>query len=377
MEKVDITIIGAGIVGLACASLLAHPKKQVYIVEKNSTFGMETSSRNSEVIHSGLYYPYHSLKHLLCLEGSEILYATCRKENIAFRQCGKYIVASHSSEEKDLERLFLNAKENNVAGVCLVGKSEVEKDEPAIRCISAISVPSAGIVDSHGLMKYFLSDAQKKDAEVVFGVEVISIEKAAGTGYLLSVKDADGDQLDFCSDIVINCAGLDSDTIAAMAGIDIVKEDYQLHYCKGQYFRVAANKSKLVNRLVYPVPHQDSGGLGIHITTDLAGSLRLGPDDHYLQNRTKDYSIDEKKKPDFFQSAVKFFPALEENDLIADQSGIRPKLAPEGKGFRDFIIREESDKGLEGFINLIGIESPGLTASIAIARKVKSIAESI
>ncbi len=377
MEKVDITVIGAGIVGLACASLLAEPKKHVYIIEKNSAFGMETSSRNSEVIHSGLYYPFHSLKHLLCLEGSQILYSLCKEQGIPFRQCGKYIVASQRSEEEGLESLFLNAKKNNIPGACQLSGSEVQKNEPAVRCVSAISIPSAGIVDSHGLMKFFLAEAQGKEAEAVFGVEVVAIEKAPGTGYYLSVKDADGEKMDFHSDIVINCAGLDSDIVAAMVGIDIIKEEYALYYCKGQYFRVASNKSKLVNRLIYPVPCPDSGGLGIHITIDLTGSLKLGPDDEYLHERVKDYSVDEKKKSAFFQSAVQFFPALEENDLIADQSGIRPKLAPQGQGFRDFIIQDESDKGFAGFINLIGIESPGLTASMAIARKVKSIVKEL
>lgn len=365
MDKFDIVIIGAGVIGLAVAKELSDNSKKVLVVEKNDTFGQETSSRNSEVIHGGMYYPRQTLKANLCIEGSRLLYEACQKNHIPFRRTGKVIVVTENQELCLLENIFKQGKDNGVSGLKMLTRQELKRMEPNVFGLAALYSPQTGIIDSHCLMRYFLGIARKKEAIVVYKCEVIGIENA-GKGYKLKLRDSDGVS-HVKATTVVNCAGLDADTIAGMAGIDIDKSGYRLHYCKGQYFRVRGIKPGLINSLVYPVSKPKSAGLGIHATLDLTGGLRLGPDDRYLKNREKDYSVDDSRRHDFYDSARKFLPFLEEANLIADMSGIRPKLQAEGEGFRDFIIKEESGNGLPGLINLIGIESPGLTASIAIA----------
>ncbi|MDD5428957.1 MAG: NAD(P)/FAD-dependent oxidoreductase [Candidatus Omnitrophica bacterium] len=371
MYKTDILIIGAGVVGLAVAEELSRSSKSVIVVEKNESFGQETSSRNSEVIHGGMYYPKNSLKARLCVRGRELLYGLCREHNIPHKKTGKLIVATDDEETAQLEELFRAGQANGVDGLKMLGQGEVKKLEPEVSAIAALHSAETGIVDSHKLMRHLLKSGKDRGVTFAFNSEVTDVGIAGG-GYTVSVTSG-GEKADLDARIVINSAGLDSDRIAQSAGIDTKKRGYELHYCKGQYFRLADRKNRLASRLVYPVPRNRSGGLGIHVTPDLAGSLRLGPDDNYLGGRTKDYSVDEKKRGDFYRSVAKFLPALKEADLFPDLSGIRPKLQPKGGEFRDFIIKEESDSGLPGFINLIGIESPGLTASLAIAEEVKKV----
>jgi len=220
-------------------------------------------------------------------------------------------------------------------------------------------------------MQYFYDHAKDSGALVAYNSEVIGIEKISD-GYKVSVVN-DAEIINLKPRIVINCAGLDSDRIAELSGIDIKEFKQELHYCKGQYFRVNGKKSGLIKRLVYPVQKPNSPGLGIHATLDLAGSIRLGPDDRYLETRNRDYSVDASRRHDFYTSVREFLPFIEENDLVEDISGIRPKLQEQGGGFRDFIIEDEKDKRLPAFINLVGIESPGLTASAAIAKYVKGL----
>jgi L-2-hydroxyglutarate oxidase LhgO len=299
-----------------------------------------------------------------------MLYELCEKNGIPYRKTGKLIVASDIGEEADLEHLYEWGKNNGVTGLQFLTRRETAKMEPHITALAALYSPETGIIDSHRLMQYFLDDAKNSGALVSFNSEVIAIRRISD-GYEVTIKN-NGEMLDLKSRVLVNCAGLESDHIAQIAGIDIGKHKYQLHYCRGRYFRVSGSKSGLIKTLVYPVPKPRSGGLGIHATVDLAGGVRLGPDDEYLEGRQKDYSVDESLKGVFYDSARKFMPFLEIQDLSADTAGIRPKLQERGGSFRDFIIREEGDKGLPGFINLIGIESPGLTASPAIARYVKN-----
>ncbi len=371
MDKIDIVIIGAGVVGLAIAEKLSSVKKSILILEKNKSFGQETSSRNSEVVHGGMYYPQDSLKASLCVEGRHLLYEFCEKNKIAYKKIGKLIVAVDESELTALESIFKQGRKNGVEGLKFLTEEEIRRFEPQVRGLTAIYSRETGIVDSHHLMDCLLALARNNGVSIVYDAEVLSVRRDKD-GYILSVKN-NGEDVAIESLAVINCAGLDSDSVAALAGIDAVKEGYALHYCKGQYFRVALGKSQSVKRLVYPVPRPKGGGLGVHVTPDLNGSLRLGPDDFYLSNRLKDYSVDEGKRPDFYASVSRFIPSLKEDYLSPDISGIRPKLQTENGGFRDFVIHNESDKGLPGFVNLIGIESPGLTASLAIARMVKDI----
>lgn len=369
MEKIDILIIGAGVIGLAVAKELVSITKNIIITEKNRYFGQETSSRNSEVIHGGMYYPLGTLKAELCIKGRHLLYQLCNEKKIPHKKIGKLIIATDKDEVFSLEAILAQGKNNGVEGFKFITEAQIKRLEPRVFGIAALYSPETGIIDSHILMEYLLTAAQENGATIVYNAEVIAIRKN-GDGYKVTIKNND-EIVEIETLVVINCAGLDSDIIAGMIGVDILKEKYNLHYCKGEYFRVSPEKSKFIKHLVYPVPLLKSGGLGIHATPDLAGSLRLGPDDNYTVNRIKDYSVDEGKRNVFFSSVVKFLPFLEETDLTPDCSGIRPKLQPKGGGFRDFIIHDEADKGFAGFINLVGIESPGLTASLAISRYVR------
>ena len=362
---------------MAIAAELSKKYKGIVILERHNSFGRETSSRNSEVIHAGIYYPKDTLKAKMCVEGNALLYKICQKNNIPFKKIGKLIVASEKEEIPALEELFRRGRNNGVDDLRLIDTDELGKMEPNVAGVAALYSPSTGIIDSHRLMQYFLDTAQSNGATVAYGCEVIDIKKCV-YGYAVKVKN-DNESLSLNVKVVINSAGLDSDRIAEMAGIDTERFNYKLHYCKGQYFRVNHSKSYLIKRLIYPVPRPKSAGLGVHATLDLSGSLRLGPDEKYLNNRTKDYFVDDSQKDNFFRAASRLLPFVNKVDLCADTAGIRPKLQGEGEDFRDFIIQEEADNGLAGFINLIGIESPGLTASPAIARCVKEmiIAEDI
>lgn len=373
MEKVDIVVIGAGVVGLAIAERLSRTNRHLYVIEKNSSFGQETSSRNSEVIHAGIYYPTGSLKATLCVSGSRLLYEICEKYNIPHRKIGKFIVATDDVEEKELQKLFEKGCANGVQDLKLISKKELEKFEPNVKANCALHSPLTGIIDTHSLMRHFEQKMKENQGEIAYGCEVSGISKANG-GYEITIKETSGETFTFKAKIVVNCAGLNSDTIAEMAGVDIEKENYRLKYCKGQYFRVAnTKKCSLINTLIYPVPHERITGLGVHATKDLAGSLRLGPDTCYIDRDKFDYDVDTGQKADFLKSASRFLPFLKEEDLTPDTAGIRPKLQGEDENFRDFVISEESNKGLSGLINLIGIESPGLTGSPAIARHVEEL----
>lgn len=368
MEKIDITIVGAGVVGLAVAQELAKKYKNIYIIEKNDSFGRETSSRNSEVIHAGIYYPKDSLKAKTCIEGNRLLYEYCRKNNIAHKKTGKFIVAISTGERKSLEDLFKRGFANGAGDLELLSGDEAKKLEPDIKAEAAISSPSTGILDSHSFMKSLASHFKSAGGEIVYDTEVIGIEKSKD-GFEIAVKDKREGEFKFMTRVFINCAGLDSDKVAGMGGI---KDDgYRLKYCKGDYFRVHNNKGRFIKRIIYPLPKEASGTLGIHATLDLQSGLRLGPDDEYVAEQ--DYNIDESKAKAFYDNVVRFLPFIELQDLAPDTAGIRPKLEGPGEGFRDFIIKEESDKGLKGFINLVGIESPGLTSSLSIAIMVKNI----
>ena len=367
MERVDVAIIGSGVIGLAVAHLLSDLEKEILVVEKNASFGQETSSRNSEVIHSGLYYAKDSLKALTCIRGRDLLYDLCVQHNIPHKKLGKLVVASDKQEYKEISSIYQNAEACGVGNLSFLDKKECKRIESNVEAEAAFFSPDSGIIDSHSLMKFFLDYSKARGVEFAFSVEVIGIKKHNGY-YEVIVKEPNGDSFSFYANKVINCAGLWSDKIAEFVGIDTKKYSYNLYYCKGQYFRISNPKKFNISHLVYPPPTNIS--LGIHITPDLGGGLRLGPDALYIENIN--YDINEQDRSDFFASVNKFLPVLELDDIIADTVGVRPKLqGPNGK-FRDFIIREESDKGFPNFINTIGIESPGLTASLAIAEIIKN-----
>jgi len=362
MDKVDITIIGAGVVGLAVAEKLSVKGNEVAVVEKNESFGQETSSRNSEVIHSGIYYRKGSLKLKLCLEGNRKLYDICLKNKVPFEKTGKLIAAFSKEDVEQLEKLFSNGRSGGVEGLELLSAAEARKLEPNLDCRCAILCKSTGIVDSHSLMKYFKQKAEERGAVISFKSEVTGIEKTPA-GFLLTVEEPGGVPYRFESAAVVNSAGLNADKIAAMAGIDVKRAGYSQLYCKGEYFHVNDAYRKVFNKLIYPVP--GAMGLGIHTVKDIRGSLRLGPNEFMVGGI--DYSVDASHSEEFFIAAKNYFPGIRAEELMPDLSGIRPQVEPAAGGFRDFIIKEETAHGLPGFINLIGIESPGLTSAPAIA----------
>jgi L-2-hydroxyglutarate oxidase LhgO len=373
MEKSDIAIIGAGVIGLAVASAVAQKGRTVVVIEKNTSFGQETSSRNSEVIHSGIYYPTGSLKATTCVEGNRLMYELCTKKQIRHKNTGKYVIAQNAAEVSYLEKLLRQGAANGVEGLRLVDASSFKRDEPHITAYAALYVPSTGIVDTHQFMSTLLRKACARGADVVYGIEVYNIEKTTD-GYTIGTVDTSGHKELLSARCCINCAGLQSDVIAAAAGIDIKKCGYVLHYCKGEYFRAVPEKARLVRHLVYPVP--DDVSLGVHLTMTLDGGLRLGPNAFYVDRHEANYHVAEGKREQFL-SATRPFISLEGKDIFPDTAGIRPKLQGPHDGFRDFVIAHEEDKQLEGFVNLVGIESPGLTASLSIARLAKNFVESL
>jgi L-2-hydroxyglutarate oxidase LhgO len=368
MEKVNITIVGAGVIGLSIAYELSQSHKDVFVIEKNNSFGEEISSRNSEVIHAGLYYPKDSLKTKTCVEGRNLLYEFCNRNNIGHQRIGKLIVAIDDSEIKDLKDLYRQGLENGVSDLKMLSRNEAKAMEPNVECAQAIYSPSTGIIDSHGLMKSLAFQFQGRGGSIAYATQLSAVEKNK-QGFLLTVDDKREGAFQFESRVLINCAGLNSDKVAAMAGL--AKEEYRLKYCKGDYLRVHSSKAKMLGHLVYPVPKKDRAGLGIHATLDLAGSLRLGPDDEYVEKI--DYNVAVEKIKVFCSDVSKFLPFIQEQDLSLDMAGIRPKLQGPGEGFRDFIIQDEARNGIPGLINLIGIESPGLTSCLSIARMVKNM----
>ncbi len=372
MEEVDICIVGCGVVGLAIAARIARTGRKIIALEKNASFGEETSSRNSEVIHAGIYYPHRSLKARLCVEGRDRIYALSKEYGIPTKKLGKLIVARVPEEEKELERLMRLGHANGVADLHIISEKELKRLEPNIQGVSALLSLSTGIIDSHRFMQFFLGQAQSKGVDTVFSSPVRKIEKK-GENYVVSVGFNEQDSFSFSSRVVINSAGLASHRIAESVGIDIDKAGYRLKFCKGEYFRVRGGSGQWVKRLIYPVP--DHVSLGIHITPDMEGNLRLGPNAAYLEESNLNYNVDESARDAFAKDTQKLLPMLTADKLFPDTAGIRPKLQGPNEPFRDFVIREESDKGFPRFINLIGIDSPGLTSSPAIAEDVAKLVD--
>jgi len=372
MEKVDVAIIGAGVVGLSIASVLVKHYENIFVIEKEPSFGQGASSRNSEIIHAGIYYPQDTLKAKTCVEGNRMLYEICQNNKIPFKKLGKLIVATNSDEDKQISLLYKQGNTNGVVGLEIIDSAKIKKLQPNIEGIRALFSPETGIVDSHKLMEYFYLKAKEEGAGIVYQSKVKSIHRQNNL-YQMEIEDSHQEVFKFSSRIVVNAAGLYSDLIAAMVGINIKKEEYDLKYCKGQYFRLSPHKSKLINRLVYPVPDQSDGGLGIHLTPDISGQVKLGPDAQYLQENVEDYEVDKDRQQQFCDSINKFAPFIKLDDIYPDMAGIRPKLQGLNEGFRDFVIQEESDKGFPGFVNLIGIESPGLTCAVSIAKYVENL----
>lgn len=367
--EAGITIIGAGVIGLAIAERASGKFRDVFVIEKHTTFGQETSSRNSEVIHAGIYYPAGSLKAKLCVEGKNLLYDFCIKHDIPYNNCGKLIVATNEDEISVIDGIKKTAAGNGV-DLEILDREQIRDKEPEIFALKALFSPTTGIVDSHSLMKRFETNIVSNGALIAYGTEVKAIRKITG-GYEITVFDSSGKGFTFTTRIVINSAGLESDKISEMAGMH--DPDLSISFCKGEYFRVLPPKNRLLKHLIYPVPHTNLEGIGIHVTLDMGGGVKLGPDVTYLESNICDYKVNPGKQEAFWKSARKFLPFLELQDIAPDMAGIRPKIQKPGEPVRDFYIREESGRGNPGFINLIGMESPGLTSCIAISEYVLSL----
>lgn len=375
-DSFDITVIGAGVVGLAIAEALASQNIQTVILEKNSSFGQETSSRNSEVIHAGIYYRKDFLKSRLCVKGNRMLYNWCEQRNVPHRRIGKLIVATNTEECHDLARIKTLAEGNGVEGLTLLGKTQVRTMEPAVAAEAALFSPFTGIIDTHSMMRSLLGSAEGKGALLACRAEVTAIH-FDGAGYELTINNG---EYRIRTKTLINSAGLYADHIAAMTGIDVDAQGYRLKPCKGNYF--TASPAPKLHHLVYPVPVKNNVGLGIHATLDLSGRVRFGPDSRYLDNedgnpgflnRSFDFTVDEQRRDDFYESIRQYLPGIDRDTLHPDMSGIRPKIQGPNDPPMDFIIQEETNAGLPGLVNLIGMESPGLTSCLAIGDYVKTL----
>ena len=358
MEKVECAVIGAGIVGLAVARRLAASGREVVILEAEDHFGAHTSSRNSEVIHAGIYYPTGSLKARLCVAGRHALYRYCAERGVPHERIGKVIVACDDSERPGLEKYRRQAEINGVDDLRGLSADELATMEPAVRCVAGLLSPSTGIVDSHALMLHYLGDAESRGAVLALRAPVVS--GSAGDGAIrLEVGGTEGTSL-YCNSVV-NCAGLHAQAVArTLAGVP-PQTIPATHYAIGHYY-VLSGPSPF-RRLVYPVARPD--WLGVHVTLDLGGRVRFGPDFRWIDR--VDYRFDESCESSFYRAIRRYYPGLKDGALTPGYTGIRPRIdGPEGPT-SDFVIQGPADHGVPGLVNLYGIESPGLTSSLAIA----------
>jgi L-2-hydroxyglutarate oxidase LhgO len=364
MFKVEAVVVGAGVIGLAVARALTLRGVQVVVLEKEASIGTGTSSRNSEVIHSGIYYEPGSLKARLCVQGRRMLYAYCAARSIQHRQCGKLIVATEPEEDAYLAKLQKKAAANGVEDIDLIGSARLKSLEPQIRGSSALIAACTGIVDSHALMQSFQADIEAAGGTVAVRAPVIS---AKMTGRKIEVRAGHEETAELEADLVVNAAGLEAWALSSsLAGLDPATVPPR-YLAKGSYFTLSGVKNPF-RRLIYPVP--EPGGLGIHLTLDLAGQARFGPDVEWVT--TIDYAVDQRRSERFYAAVRRYWPGLPDDALVSSYAGIRPKTA--SSGTCDFLIQGFLQTGHPGYIALYGIESPGLTASLAIGDYVAELA---
>jgi L-2-hydroxyglutarate oxidase LhgO len=358
VENIDCLVIGAGVVGLATARALAQAGREVVIVDAAERIGSETSSRNSEVIHAGLYYPTGSLMARSCVEGRRRLYYYCAERGIGHNKCGKLIVASDSSEEEVLDDIMSRAAANGAGALKLLTRSEALALEPALDCTAALLSPETGIIDSHRYMMSLQADAEAAGAVLVLTTKVIGGSVGQDR---CTVQIDDHDNSVFACRSLVNAAGLHAPALATRLGLD-ARYVPPRFFAKGHYFALHARNP--FSRLIYPVPVP--GGLGIHLTFDLAGRARFGPDVAWIDEI--DYSFEAAASVDDFEAAIRrYFPGVPKGSLVPDYCGIRPKLSPASGPRQDFVVQGPEEHGIPGLLNFFGIESPGLTASLALA----------
>jgi L-2-hydroxyglutarate oxidase LhgO len=364
MDAIDCLVIGAGAVGLAVARQLARDGHETVVAERHTAIGTEISARNSEVIHAGLYYPAGSLKARLCVRGRALLYDFCSDHGVAHRRCGKLIAATAESQHGELDRLAAAARRNGVGDLQRLDAAAARRLEPALRCTGALLSPSTGIIDSHGYMLALLGDAEAAGAVLALSSPVGDLVPAAD-GVAVHLEDQPSPLLK--ARWVINSAGLAAPAVAARIAGFPSGQVPPAFYARGNYFTLSGRSP--FSRLVYPVP--EPGGLGIHLTLDLAGQARFGPDVEWIDRI--DYRVAAERVDRFYGAIRTYWPDLPDGALAPGYAGVRPKIAGPGEPAADFRIDSPARHGVAGIVNLFGIESPGLTASLAIAEQVAAI----
>lgn len=362
MERVECVVIGAGVVGLAVARQLAQAGREVIVLEAAGMIGTETSSRNSEVIHAGIYYPTGSLKARSCVAGKHRLYDYCAAHGVPHRRCGKLIVAATAAQNATLEQIRAKAAANGVNDLEWLTPEQVAEREPEVFCTGALLSPSTGIIDSHGLMLAYQGDAEDGGAMLAFHAPV-ERGRIADDGIVLEVGGAT--PMTLCAQSVVNSAGLHAPALAArLEGFkrELVPTPY---FCKGNYFTLAG--ARPFSHLVYPVPEE--AGLGVHVTIDLGGQVRFGPDVEWVDGI--DYDVDPRRAEVFYAAIRTYYPGLKDGAIEPGYAGMRPKISPKGTQAADFVVQGPREHGVPGLVNLFAIESPGLTASLALAEEVE------
>lgn len=365
MDHIPTLVIGAGVVGLAIARELARSGREVLVMEANESFGMETSARNSEVIHAGIYYPAGSLMARFCVEGRQALYAFCDSHGVAYRKCGKLLVATSAAEVETLEGIRARAAANG-APLTRLSRAETLALEPALACEGALWSPETGVIDSHGYMLALKGEAEDAGALFAFHapVERIAVENGR---FVVMVGGAD--PMTLGCDELVNAAGHGAPGLAqGMAGYDAALAP-RAYLAKGNYFTLAGRSP--FSRLIYPVPQP--GGLGVHLTLDLGGQAKFGPDVEWVDRF--DYAVDPARGEKFYAAIRRYWPGLPDGALQPGYAGIRPKIAPPEAGTQDFRVQGPQAHGLKGLVHLFGIESPGLTSSLALAAHVREMLE--
>jgi L-2-hydroxyglutarate oxidase LhgO len=366
MDSVDCVVVGAGVVGLAIARALAQRGLETVVVETQRHIGTGESSRNSEVIHAGIYYPEGSLKARFCVAGRKALYEYCEARGIAHRRCGKLIVATTAAQVEQLTALRTFAAAAGVDDLTLLTGAQARRLEPDLHCVAALESPSTGIVDSHAYMLSLQGDAEAAGAVLAFETPVTRLSQGSRTIELALGRDSAP-----ClqTRLLVNSAGLSAQTVALSLAELPQCSVPPLHYAKGNYFSLSTRSP--FTRLIYPLPQV--GGLGVHLTLDLGGRARFGPDVEWID--APDYRVDPARSSQFYEAIRTYWPALRERSLLPGYAGVRAKLSGPGEKAADFVISGPGDHGIPGLINLFGIESPGLTSSLAIAAHVASLAE--